>query len=210
MKRTGIVIAALGTTVLTSTVVVAPSAYAAPPTPPGKAVSAKHLSALRVAKEGSLTGYDRRKFPHWSTVKGACNTRETVLKRDGSNVRVNAKCAAISGTWKSPYDGATWRKASDVDIDHMVALAEAWRSGARSWTTKQRTAFANDRASSQLWAVTDNVNQAKGDKDPAKWLPPRASFRCMYARSWIDVKWRYKLTVDTAEKKALTRLLRSC
>ncbi|MFG2005994.1 HNH endonuclease family protein [Spirillospora sp. NPDC048911] len=210
MKRTGIVIAALGTAVLSSTAVFAPAAYAAPPAPPGKAVAAKHLASLRVAREGSLTGYSRSKFPHWSTVKGACNTRETVLRRDGRNVRVNSKCSPVSGSWYSPYDGATWRKASDVDIDHMVPLAEAWRSGARSWTTRQRTALANDRASSQLWAVTDNVNQAKGDKDPAKWLPPRASFRCMYARSWIDVKWRYKLTVDTAEKKALARLLRSC
>ncbi|GAA2639494.1 hypothetical protein SMC26_43600 [Actinomadura fulvescens] len=209
MRRT-VIVAALGSAALTSTLVAAPAAYAAPPPPPGKAVTAKHLASLRVAKEGSLTGYSRSKFPHWSTVKGACNTRETVLKRDGRNVRVNSKCAAVSGTWYSPYDGRTWRKASDIDIDHMVALAEAWRSGARSWTTRQRTAFANDRASSQLWSVTDNVNQAKGDKDPAKWVPPRAAFRCTYVRSWIDVKWRYKLTVDSAEKKALTRLLRSC
>ena len=80
-------------------------------------------------------------------------------------------CAATSGSWYSPYDGATWTAASDVDIDHMVPLAEAWSSGASSWTTAQRQAFANDLTRPQLIAVTDNVNQSKGDQDPAKWLP---------------------------------------
>lgn len=92
----------------------------------------------------------------------------------------------------------------------MVALAEAWRSGASSWTTSRRQAFANDLGSSQLWAVTDNVNQSKGDQDPAEWTPPRAAFHCMYARSWIDVKWRYGLTVDSAERNALAALLDKC
>jgi hypothetical protein len=100
-----------------------------------------------------------------------------------------------------------WRRASDIDIDHMVPLAEAWRSGARSWSRSRREDFANDLASSQLWAVTDNVNQAKGDKDPAEWLPSRTAFRCMYARSWTDVKYRYRLTIDRAERRALTRLI---
>nr|WP_239067288.1 HNH endonuclease family protein [Actinomadura bangladeshensis] len=119
-------------------------------------------------------------------------------------------CAAVSGTWRSPYDGVTWTLTSDLDIDHMVPLAEAWRSGASAWTTSRRRAFANDLDSPQLWAVTDNLNQAKGDKDPAKWTPPIAGFRCMYARSWIEVKYRYRLTVDPAEKRALTRLLGTC
>jgi len=209
VKRTGITVTALAAG-LTATFFAAPAAQAAPPTPPGKAVAIKHLKALHVAKEGSLTGYSRAKFPHWINVTGACNTRELVLKRDGKNVKAGSNCAPTSGTWYSPYDGATWHKPSDVDIDHMVPLAEAWRSGARGWTTRQRQGFANDRASSQLWAVTDNVNQAKGDKDPAKWLPSRTSFRCLYARSWVDVKYRYRLTVDTAEKKALARLLNAC
>lgn len=209
MHRTGIIATALAGTALLTTLGAAP-ALAAPPPPPGKATAVKHLAALKVAPQGSSSGYSRAKFPHWTTVSGACNTRETVLKRDGRGVRTDARCAAVAGTWKSPYDGATWHKASDVDIDHMVPLAEAWRSGASRWTTAQRRAFANDRSSSQLWAVTDHVNQAKGDKDPARWTPPLASFRCVYARSWIDVKHRYRLTVDPAEKKALTRLLGSC
>ncbi|MFD0687503.1 GmrSD restriction endonuclease domain-containing protein [Actinomadura fibrosa] len=209
MRRTGLVATALAAAA-TATALLAPTAGAAPPPPPAASTAAQHLAALTVAAEGSSTGYSRDKFPHWITQSGTCNTREVVLKRDGTNVQTDSSCAAVSGTWYSPYDGATWTQASDVDIDHMVPLAEAWRSGASSWTTSRRQAFANDLSSSQLWAVTDNVNQAKGDKDPAEWTPPLASFRCMYARSWIDVKYRYSLTVDAAEKSALSSLLGTC
>jgi hypothetical protein len=83
-------------------------------------------------------------------VSGACNTREQVLKRDGTGVVTDSSCAATSGTWYSPYDGATWHAASDVDIDHMVPLAEAWRSGAWAWTTAQRQAYANDLGGPEL------------------------------------------------------------
>ena len=181
-----------------------------PPPPPDEAAARTHLAALVVAPEGTMDGYTRTKFPHWITISGTCNTRETALQRDGENVQTNAECQATSGSWTSPYDGATWTLASDLDIDHMVPLAQAWRSGANTWTTAQRRKFANDLDSSQLWAVTDNVNQAKGDKDPAQWLPPLASFRCTYARSWIDVKFRYALNTDAAEKSALERLLDTC
>ncbi|TDD93932.1 HNH endonuclease family protein [Actinomadura rubrisoli] len=188
----------------------APAASAEPPPPPGEAEAAQRLAGLTIAAEGSMTGYSRQKFPHWITVSGTCNTRETVLKRDGDNVQADAQCAAVSGTWTSPYDGGRWTKASDLDIDHMVPLAQAWRSGADRWTTDRRRQFANDLTSSQLWTVTDNVNQAKGDKDPAQWKPPLTSFYCTYARSWIDVKHRYGLTVDQAEKSALAELLQTC
>ncbi|MFI0483647.1 DUF1524 domain-containing protein [Actinomadura sp. 9N215] len=208
MRRTGITAIVTATILLATTT--ATTANAAPPPPPGAETAAQHLAALTVRAEGSDSGYDRDKFPHWSNQGNNCNTREVVLKRDGDNVRTGSDCAPTSGSWTSPYDGATWTQASDVDIDHMVALAEAWRSGASSWTTSRRQAFANDLTSSQLWAVTDNVNQAKGDKDPAEWTPPRASFHCMYARSWIDVKYRYELTLDSAEKSALSRLLGTC
>ncbi|MFE9107622.1 HNH endonuclease family protein [Actinomadura geliboluensis] len=208
MRRLAVL--AVLTAAVTNTAALVPAAVAAPPPPPGAGAASQHLAALTVAVEGSGSGYDRDKFPHWVTVSGTCNTRETVLKRDGANVKTNSSCAALSGTWRSPYDGATWTRASDLDIDHMVPLAEAWRSGASAWPTSRRRAFANDLDSSQLWAVTDNLNQAKGDKDPAEWTPPLAGFRCMYARSWIDVKYRYRLTVDRAEKTALTRLLSTC
>ncbi|MFI6522636.1 DUF1524 domain-containing protein [Spirillospora sp. NPDC050679] len=198
---------ALTTGVMT---VAAPAASAAPPPPPSAATARSHLAALTVAAEGSTSGYSRDKFPHWTTVSGACDTRETVLKRDGTGVAQNSSCAATSGTWRSPYDGATWTAASDIDIDHMVPLAEAWTSGASAWTTARRQQFANDLSSSQLWAVTDNVNQSKSDRDPSEWWPPLTSFRCMYARSWVDVKYRYGLKIDPAEKTALAGVLNGC
>ncbi|GAA4237670.1 hypothetical protein GCM10022254_50410 [Actinomadura meridiana] len=182
----------------------------APPPPPGADTAEQHLAALTVRAEGSLDGYSREKFPHWINQGDNCNTREVVLKRDGTGVTTDSECRATAGSWTSPYDGATWTDPEDLDIDHMVPLAEAWRSGASAWTRARRQSFANDLTSSQLWAVTDNVNQSKGDKDPAKWTPPSASFNCMYARSWVDVKYRYDLTLDSAEKSALGRLLNTC
>ncbi|POS75758.1 hypothetical protein DHEL01_v205847 [Diaporthe helianthi] len=190
------------------------SAAPAPmPTPPGipSASSAKtQLASLTVSTQVDDGNYKRDLFPTWDTIEDNCNTREYVLKRDGINVNVSSACAATSGSWFSPYDGATWTAASDVDIDHMVPLKNAWISGANAWTTAQREAFANDVIRPQLWAVTDNVNQSKGDKNPANWKPPLSSFYCVYARSWVQVKSYYKLTISSAEKTALTSMLNTC
>ncbi|MGA4842274.1 HNH endonuclease family protein [Streptomyces sp. G45] len=196
---------ASGATLLTGS-----PAQAAPPTPVSAATARTYLGQLTVRPEGSSDGYSRDKFPHWITQSGACNTREVVLKRDGTNVQQDSSCAAVSGTWKSAYDNATWTQASDLDIDHVVPLSEAWKSGASSWTTSRRQSFANDLSEPQLIAVTDNVNQAKGDKDPAEWMPPLASYHCFYARMWVDVKHSYGLSVDSAEKSKLTSVLNGC
>ncbi|MEV1046809.1 HNH endonuclease family protein [Streptomyces sp. NPDC049916] len=204
------VVAATAALAATSALFTAPSAQAAMPTPVSGATARAYLGQLTVGAEGSSSGYSRDKFPHWITQSGACNTREVVLKRDGSNVQQDASCAAVSGSWYSPYDGATWSAASDVDIDHMVPLAEAWRSGASSWSTAQRQSFANDLTRPQLIAVTDNVNQSKGDKDPAKWMPSRSAYTCTYARAWVHVKHQYGLSVDQAEKSALQTALNGC
>ena len=186
-----------------------PTASAALPTPVSAATARTYLASLTVATE-NRTGYDRDLFPTWITISGTCNTREYILKRDGSNVVTDSACASVSGSWYSQYDGATWTVASDLDIDHVVALAEAWRSGANSWTTAQRQGFANDLTRPQLIAVTDNVNQAKSDLDPAEWLPPRTAYRCTYARAWVHVKYHYGLSVDSAEKSALQSVLNGC
>ncbi|MEU9618177.1 MULTISPECIES: HNH endonuclease family protein [unclassified Streptomyces] len=204
------VVAASAALAASTGLLTAPTAQAAMPTPVSASTARTYLSELTVSAEGSSTGYSRDKFPHWITQSGACNTREVVLERDGTNVTQDSSCAAVSGSWYSEYDGATWTAASDLDIDHMVPLAEAWRSGASSWTTAQRQAYANDLTRPQLIAVTDNVNQAKGDKDPAKWLPPRTAYRCTYARAWVHVKHYYDLTVDSAEKSALQSILNNC
>ncbi|MGW2513547.1 HNH endonuclease family protein [Streptomyces scopuliridis] len=209
MSRAG-VLAATAALAAATTLLTAPTAQAAMPTPVSAATARTYLSQLTVQAEGSSTGYSRDLFPHWITQSGACNTREVVLKRDGSNVQQDSSCAAVSGTWYSEYDGATWSAASDVDIDHMVPLSEAWKSGANSWSTAQRQAFANDLTRPQLIAVTDNVNQSKGDQDPAKWMPPRTAYKCTYVRAWVQVKYYYNLKVDSAEKSALQSTLNGC
>src|SRR4051812_3478495 len=202
------ILAALTAVVASAGLFNGPTASAALPTPVSAATARSYLASLTVATE-NRTGYSRDLFPTWITISGTCNTREYILKRDGSNVVTDSSCAATSGSWYSPYDGTTWYAASDLDIDHLVPLAEAWDSGASKWTTSQRQAFANDITRPQLLAVTDNVNQAKGDQDPATWVPPRSSYVCTYVRAWVQVKYYYDLSVDSAEKSALQNYLAS-
>ncbi|TVY25486.1 putative secreted protein, partial [Lachnellula hyalina] len=135
---------------------------------------------------GSQSGYSRALFPHWITISGTCNTREEVLKRDGTSVVTSSACASTSGSWLSPYDGATWTAASDLDIDHLVPLSNAWKSGASSWTTPQRQAFANDLTNPQLLAVTDNVNEAKSDSGPEDWKPPLSMSCGLELNGWMS------------------------
>ncbi|RDL39952.1 Uncharacterized protein BP5553_04292 [Venustampulla echinocandica] len=188
----------------------APAPQPSPPNIPSPTVAKSELASLKVAAQGPQTGYSRDLFPHWITISGECNTREEVLKRDGTKVVTDSKCASTSGSWYSPYDGATWTAASDVDIDHMVPLSNAWKSGAAAWTTAQRQAFANDLKNPQLLAVTDNVNQSKGDKGPEDWKPSLQSYWCTYASMWVKVKNTYSLTITSAEKTALVTMLNTC
>ena len=185
--------------------------FKSPANPSASAASAQNeLTQLVVKPRSGMGGYSREKFPHWATVSGECDTREEVLERDGQDVRTDAQCRPTSGTWHSPYDGGTWTKASDVDIDHTVPLGQAWESGAASWTNDQRKVFANDLTRPQLKAVTDNVNQAKGDKAPDEWRPPLQSDWCVYATDWITVKRYYQLTVTSEERAALEDMLKHC
>jgi Protein of unknown function (DUF1524) len=186
------------------------TANAIPPGIPDAATAQSELGQLTVAPDGSMDGYDRDQFPHWHDVDAACDTREKVLERDGDGVEVGSDCYPESGSWTSPYDGDTWTQPSDVDIDHMVPLAAAWRSGASEWTIEEREAFANDLENPQLWAVTDNVNQSKGDKTPDVWKPPLETEWCRYASAWTHVKFVYELTVNEAEKTELTSMLGTC
>ncbi|WP_431945523.1 HNH endonuclease family protein [Micromonospora marina] len=210
LRRAVAVAAVAALSATTAAVVGAGPAAATPPGIPSKATAQSRLNALTVAAEGSTSGYSRSLFPHWITISGSCDTREQVLKRDGTSVVVNSSCQATSGRWYSPYDGATWTAASDVDIDHVVPLAEAWRSGANTWTTSRRQSFANDLSHPQLIAVTDNVNQSKGDQDPSTWQPPLSSYRCTYSKMWITVKYTWGLRLQSSEKTALQSMLNTC
>lgn len=168
------------------------------------------VAELPVAPE-VRKGYQREKFPHWIDADGdGCSTRDEVLLAETkSSVTVSGTCTVEEGRWFSYYDRQTWTDPSDVDIDHMVPLAEAWDSGARRWKPRARTRFANDlRDRRSLVAVTDNVNQSKSDRDPAGWMPDHG--RCRYVREWVAVKHRWRLRVDRAEKRVLRNLSGSC
>ncbi|MER6499196.1 HNH endonuclease family protein [Streptomyces sp. NPDC001455] len=180
------------------------------PEPPDVVKARELLAELVVADENDVPGYSRSKFPHWITQHGTCDTREVVLQRDGQDVVQDAQCRAVSGTWYSEYDGKTVASASGIDIDHIVPLKEAWRSGASEWSTGERRAFANYLTHSQLIAVSAGSNRAKGDKDPGNWLPPLQSYHCTYSRAWISVKADYGLTANPAEVDALSRMLDTC
>jgi hypothetical protein len=168
------------------------------------------ISDLTVATE-VRTGYDRDLFPHWIDADGdGCNTRNEVLIAEADDpVTVGSGCSLSGGRWFSYYDRVSWTNPSDIDIDHMVPLAEAWDSGARTWTTSVRQSFANDLGDSRtLVGVTDNVNQEKGDQDPREWMPTYD--KCRYLREWVAVKLRWRLSVDSGEKSALTSLASGC
>ncbi len=157
------------------------------------------------------TGYVRDKFKHWIDADSdGCSTRFEVLIAEADDpVVVGDDCALTGGRWFSYYDRATWRSSTRLDIDHMVPLAEAWDSGARRWTADERSDYANDLGDFRaLVGVTNRVNRAKGDKDVAQWLPEFGT--CRYLREFVAVKLRWRLTVDSAEKAAMTDLAASC
>ena len=168
------------------------------------------LDTLTVATAASMSGYTREKFTHWISQGNGCDTRDVVLKRDGKNVKATADCKITAGAWHSPYDDKDLTDPGDLDIDHMVPLAAAWRSGAAKWTDEQRKQFANDLTRPQLWAVSLQSNRSKGDQDPSTWKPPNHAFWCTYAQSWVTVKVYWKLSVTQAEKTALTDMLGTC
>jgi hypothetical protein len=172
--------------------------------------AAGQLDALTVAAARPMTGYARDRFPHWRKVDEFCDVRDAVLKRDGSAVQVTRTCKITKGSWFSPFDAKTYTDPGQIDIDHMVPLANAWRSGADDWTDELRTEFANDLTRPQLLAVSRATNRAKGDQDPSQWKPSNREFWCEYARRWITVKAYWKLTVTDREKSTLREMLGTC
>ena len=167
------------------------------------------LMKLTVARSGSMKGYSRDKFPHWKKTGSHCDVRDSVLKRDGTKVKTSS-CNVVAGTWRSAYDGRVLDSPTKVEIDHLVPLADAWRSGAASWTTAKREDFANDLDHPELVAVSATSNRAKGDQDPSTWRPKETGMWCEYATDWITVKTAWKLTVTAPEKAALGDMLDEC
>jgi hypothetical protein len=168
------------------------------------------LNQLTVAPAQSMAGYSRARFPHWDNQASGCDTRAVVLKRDGTGVRADNECRIIAGRWHSAYDSVDVLDPQQVDVDHLVPLANAWRSGANSWTDLHREEFANDLDRPQLIAVSAKANRAKGDQDPSQWRPANRNFWCPYAQRWIQVKEYYHLTVTEREKASLGEMLGTC
>jgi hypothetical protein len=181
----------------------------------GLSVIQAQVTKGRAAK----TGYTRDQFgPAWADVdRNGCDTRNDILKRDLTNEVFKEKtnaCTVLSGTLVDPFSGETINfvrgvaTSSEVQIDHTVALSNAWQTGAFKLTADQRKAFANDPLN--LLAVKGRLNSQKGDGDAATWLPPLKSYRCDYVSRQIAVKMKYKLWFTAPEKEAMIRILKTC
>jgi hypothetical protein len=177
---------------------------------PQKAMTVTQLLAtLKVKPEANSTTYNRDLFQHWSDADSdGCDTRDEVLEQES---KTKTDCSLVGGTWASAYDGVKTTNPSSFDVDHFIPLKEAWESGAFSWDSDTRENFANDLAyEHSLIAVSASSNRSKGDRDPASWLPKAQSFTCQYIGRWIAVKYRWNLSIDTAEKKILATKLATC
>lgn len=170
------------------------------------------LASLKVEDEQGLSTYKRTDYKHWVSKNSTeCDTRFAVLQAEESTQNMkHAGCEIAEGRWNSIYDGLLITSASALDIDHMVPLFEAHRSGANKWDKATREAYANDLGyRNSLVAVSAKSNRTKGDKDPAKWMPDYSK-RCDYIASWISVKTRWSLSVDPQEKEAIAKIVDSC
>lgn len=195
------------------------ASYTAPKSQPGYATKALDLLAtLPVKGRAPMTGYDRDQFGQaWADVdRNGCDTRNDILKRDLTQTTYtnSVQCKVQSGTLADPYTAKTISfvrgvsTSSAVQIDHVVALGDAWQTGAQQLSMEQRTAFANDPLN--LQSVDGPTNIQKGDGDAATWLPPNKSYRCDYVARQISVKATYNLWVTQAEHDAMARVLGDC
>jgi hypothetical protein len=184
---------------------------------PGLAIAS--LETLPVKGRAPKTGYTRDQFGQaWADVdRNGCDTRNDILKRDLTSITYKAKtrnCVVLSGTLLDRYSGESINfvrgniTSMEVQIDHVVALSNAWQTGAFKLTAEQRKALANDPIN--LFAVKGRLNSQKGDGDAATWLPPLKSFRCAYVAQQIAVKAKYSLWVVPPEKAAMLSILAKC
>lgn len=172
------------------------------------------LEKVEIKGRAPKTGYSRKQFGDgWGKIDG-CSTREVILARDLTDKKVDDKCRVQSGELNDPYTGKTiqFQRGPEtsqlVQIDHVVALSDAWQKGAQQLTPEQRVQLANDPLN--LLAVDGPANQAKGDGDAATWLPENKSFRCQYVARQIAVKRKYHLWVTDAEKQAAEQIIVNC
>lgn len=188
----------------------------APQNPPASQGEAARAALDRLDTKGRApkTGYSRSQFGDgWSEVNG-CDTRNIILRRDLTNAVVNERCQVTTGVLNDPYTGKMIQftrgadTSDDIQIDHVVALSDAWQKGAQQLSFERRVEFANDPL--ELLAVDGAANQQKSDSDAATWLPPNKAFRCQYVARQIAVKLKYSLWVTNGEKDAMLRVLALC
>jgi len=167
------------------------------------------LATLNVTPE-SPANYRRALFGGWADADGnGCNTRAEVLIRQSAKPTTSSgRCTIRTGEWVSIYDGVTSTQARAFEIDHVVAVAEAWRSGANTWTPERRREFYNDLNEGALIAVSQRSNRQKSDSDPSDWLPTQNG--CTYLVYYISTKYRWGLSVDPAEKQSIEQGLNAC
>lgn len=187
-----------------------PTTTKAPKGAAGLPTALSVLATIPQARE-QQSGYKRSLFKHWSDLdRDGCSTREEVLIAESiTNAQVDAYgCKVIAGDWYSPYDNQRYSYPADVDIDHVVALKEAWDSGAHSWSASRREQFANDLSDDRsLIAVKDSENQSKSDRDPSNWIPRNSAYLCTYLADWVAIKARWALSMDTSEWGRIKNLL---
>lgn len=171
------------------------------------------LDKLTIAEEANADEYDRKEFKHWIGASGAdCDARDAVLKEESNPpIPADAPCPFDEGKWLSLYDGKLISDPGKLDIDHMVPLAEAWRSGAYAWSPEQREVYANDLGDARsLIAVSAGSNRSKSDQDPDEWLPTSEEYLCQYLADWVAVKYRWDLTLEQSEYDAIKQEGESC
>jgi hypothetical protein len=172
------------------------------------------LKKIEIKGRAPKTDYTREQFGAGWSVSGGCDTRNVILNRDLTNVIVNKDCEVVSGALLDPYSGKAisfirgGETSSAVQIDHVVALADAWQKGAQQFTKDERIALANDPL--ELLAVDGPTNMLKSDGDAATWLPPNKAFRCQYVARQVAVKQKYGLWVTQAEFEAIESVLGGC
>lgn len=196
--------------VTSSPVTSAPEPPTTPVAPSDWPLALDLLSRVVVANE-HRGGYVRDAFGYPAALGNSCDTRAAVLRRDSlTPAQVDPYgCTVVAGDWLSPYDGLRFDLPSELEIDHVVALKEAWDSGAWQWTSAALVAFGNDLTDGRaLRAVSTDTNRDKGDKDPSNWLPPDASDLCPFIGDWVAIKVRWQLTMDQSEFGRIRNLLR--
>ena len=173
------------------------------------------LNNLEVKGRAPKTGYSRSQFPHWSDPdRNGCDARNDTLKRDLTNITYKAgtrDCKVIAGQLLDPFSGKVITFSATkvvIDIDHVVALSNAWQTGAAYFDKTKRQQIANDPLN--LLAVDFTLNRQKGDGDAATWLPPLKSYRCDYVSRQVAVKVKYGLWVTQPEKDAIVKILEKC